>query len=200
MQEKEKDGVEQQKDVAYYTALVNAWIQTKIEHDKTLISLSAGGIGLLIAILSAVGVKYWWVILLYFCALFSFITTIALCMYIFVRNSKHIEDVLKGKTSQDYVLKRLDKLSFIFFVLALLFSMSIGTVTGFDKLNERKAKGHVEMCDEKKMENTTQSERLEEKSLDGIGNLKPVTPEKSSEQDESGESSTNTDSGKQSDQ
>jgi glucan phosphoethanolaminetransferase (alkaline phosphatase superfamily) len=146
MSEKEKDTTEQQKDVAYYTALVNAWIQTKIEHDKTLISLSAGGIGLLIAILSAVGVKHWWEILLYFGALFSFIITIAICIYIFVRNSKHIEDVLKRKTSRDYLLARLDKISSILFVFAVLFSMAIGIVTALDKLSERNVKGDVKMC------------------------------------------------------
>ena len=74
--------------------------------------------------------------------------------------------------------------------------MGIGTVTGFDKLTESSAKGYVEMCDEKKIDDTTQSERLEEKSLDGIGDLKPLTPETSSEQEESGESSASTDSEK----
>ena len=126
MQEQEKDNVEQQKNVAYYSALVNAWIQTKIEHDKTLISLSVGGIGLLVAILSAVGVKHSWEILLYVAALLSFIITTALCIYIFDRNSKHIEEVLNKKGSRDYVLKRLDKVSLTCFVAAVSFSMAIG--------------------------------------------------------------------------
>lgn len=57
MSEQKPDSIEQQKDVAYYSALVSAWIQTKMERDKTLASLSAGGIGLLVTILSTVGVQ-----------------------------------------------------------------------------------------------------------------------------------------------
>jgi hypothetical protein len=199
MQEQKNVSMEHQKNVAYYTALVNAWIQTKIEHDKTLISLSAGGIGLLVAILSAVGVKHSWEILLYFAALFSFIATTTLCIYIFDRNSKHIEDVLNKKGSQDYMLKRLDKLSFIFFVLAVLFSMAIGIVTAFDKLSEGNVKGDVGMRHEKKIDNATQSRPLDERSLDGISDLDPTKSEKSPKQDEQGESSTKKDSDKQSD-
>jgi hypothetical protein len=38
-----------QKRVAFYTSLVNAWIQTRMEVDKTLIVISSAGIGFLIA-------------------------------------------------------------------------------------------------------------------------------------------------------
>lgn len=41
-----------QKRVAYYSALISAWIQTKMEVDKTLIIISSAGIGFLIAIIS----------------------------------------------------------------------------------------------------------------------------------------------------
>jgi hypothetical protein len=39
-----------QKEVEYYAAQVNAWLNTKFEHDKSLLTLSAGGLGLLISI------------------------------------------------------------------------------------------------------------------------------------------------------
>jgi hypothetical protein len=197
--EQEKDSVEQQKDVAYYTALVNAWIQTKMERDKRLVWLSAGGIGLLVTILSAVGVKHRWEILLYCGALTFFAATATLCIYIFDRNSKHIAGVLKKKTSRDYVLKRLDKLSLIFFVLAVLFSIAIGLVTAFNKLNQANAKGNLQMCDEKRTDNTTQEGPLEEKSLDGIGELNPIEPEEAPNESEGEPSGGGVDSDKQSD-
>jgi hypothetical protein len=35
------------KEIAFYTAGVTAWYNTSLEHDKSLFTLSAGGIGLL---------------------------------------------------------------------------------------------------------------------------------------------------------
>lgn len=197
MTEQENDKAKQQKNIAYYTALVNAWIQTKMEHDKTLISLSAGGIALLITILSTVGVKHRWEFLLYGVALLSFIVTAAISMFIFDRNSKYIETILiKKKESRDNVLRIYDKLSRCFFILAVLVSVTIGIVTAYNKLNESNEKGDLQMCDEKKTEDTKQEKILTEKSLNGLGELNPTEPEENVSPDElTGDS----DSGKQSD-
>jgi hypothetical protein len=43
------------KNVAHYSVLLAAYIQTKMEHDKTLVTLSAAGIGLLLTIISLTG-------------------------------------------------------------------------------------------------------------------------------------------------
>ena len=177
MNEQEVDSVKQQKDVAFYSALVSAWVQTQVERDKTLASLSAGGIGLLVTILSIVGVRYRWQILLYCCAFLFFAVVIVASVVIFDRNSKHIEDVIKNKVSQDYVLKRLDKLSLCSFILAALFSIAIGVVAAVDKLDE---KGGAKMSDEKKTENTVPQVTVK-KSLEGIGNLNPVRIDESLE-------------------
>jgi hypothetical protein len=40
------------KRVAFYSSLVNAWIQTRMEVDKTLIVISSAGIGFLITLLT----------------------------------------------------------------------------------------------------------------------------------------------------
>lgn len=46
--------IDDQKRVEYYAASVNAWFNTSLEHDKSLFTLSAGGIGLLITLLTTV--------------------------------------------------------------------------------------------------------------------------------------------------
>jgi len=43
------------KNVAHYSVLLSAWIHTKMEHDKTLVTVSIGGIGYLISVLTLVG-------------------------------------------------------------------------------------------------------------------------------------------------
>lgn len=41
------DEIEDQKRVEFYSAGLAAWYATRLEHDKSLLTLSAGGIGLL---------------------------------------------------------------------------------------------------------------------------------------------------------
>lgn len=167
MSEQEPDSINQQKDVAYYSALLNAWIQTKMERDKTLASLSVGGIGLLVTILSTVGVRYPWQIGLYCGAFLSFALVLGTLIYIFDRNSRHIEEVINKKASQDLALKRYDKLSLCAFIAGAVFFMAIAVVTAVDKLDE---KGGAKLSEEKKTENVTQQVSLKE-SLNGISNL-----------------------------
>lgn len=171
------------KNVAHYGTMLSAWIRTKMERDKVLLTLSVGGIGLLVTIFSTVGVKHWWEILLYVIAVIFFVTTITVCILIYDRNSKHIEDILRGKATRDHVLKRYDKLSRDFFIVAVVVSMGIGAVTAYNKLSELNKKGNIQMCDEK-TENTTQEEPCEKKSLNGIDDLRPEEPETTSDQDE----------------
>jgi hypothetical protein len=42
-----KDDFEQEKQVQFYSALVNAWLTTKLERDKSLLALSAGNISVI---------------------------------------------------------------------------------------------------------------------------------------------------------
>lgn len=44
----EENSLDEQKSVTYYSALVNAWIATRMEKDKQLLTLSSAGIGLII--------------------------------------------------------------------------------------------------------------------------------------------------------
>jgi hypothetical protein len=46
------------KNIAHYSTLLSAWIQTKMERDKTLVTLSSAAIGFLVAILTAAGIEF----------------------------------------------------------------------------------------------------------------------------------------------
>ena len=46
-----------QKDVEYYASSVNAWFNTSLEHDKSILTLAAGGLGLFITLLTTVGLS-----------------------------------------------------------------------------------------------------------------------------------------------
>ncbi|MGY0582644.1 MAG: hypothetical protein ACW7DV_11235, partial [Paraglaciecola chathamensis] len=53
------------KNVAFYSTLLSAWIQTKMERDKTLITLSSAAIALLVTMLTTVGINQ--IYTLFFC-------------------------------------------------------------------------------------------------------------------------------------
>src|SRR5438309_2190061 len=84
------------KDVEFFSGSVIAWYSTRLEHDKSLLTLSAGGVGLLITLLTTVGVASAEGLVLYIAAVFAFLLCIGFVMLIFRENSAHVEAVLNG--------------------------------------------------------------------------------------------------------
>jgi amino acid transporter len=115
-----------EKELAYYGALVNGWIDTKMERDKSLLTLSAGGLGVLITLLSTIGVKELSELILYALASLCFVLTIILCVIIFSRNANYLEKVLKGFQGDDPILTWADRLNSYAFIMAIIFSALIG--------------------------------------------------------------------------
>lgn len=170
-QKKDKD-VFKQKDIAYYSAMLNGWIQNRMERDRSLITLSAGGIGLLITLLSTVGIKNNSELTLYSVALFFFLVTLGLVLTIYKRNSTYIEKALKKITERDPVLSKLDLFSSITFGLAVIFSISIGILNGITLIN--KTSGDNIMNKQKNIHKMIDNEKgVIKKSVNGITNLSP---------------------------
>lgn len=142
------------KRVAFYSSLVNAWVQTRMEVDKTLIVISSAGIGFLITLLTRNGGISCSLFLLYLAAFVSFFSVIVLCIMIFHRNSSYLEKVIKEDdedegaeavasdagdvdSKDDYIyLKAFDYLSKFFFALAFIFTLIIGIWTGLNQINK----------------------------------------------------------------
>ena len=78
------------KAIAYYAAMVAAWLQNRMELDKALLALSAGGIGLLVTISTTAGLTGFVAVLSFAISVFSFLITILLLLIIFKINSEHI--------------------------------------------------------------------------------------------------------------
>lgn len=117
------------KATAYYSALLTAWVQSRMERDRTLITLSSGGVGLLLTLSSTLGVDNLYAFLLYCLGFCSFAVTIISCLTIFHRNSRHLEKVITGPRTPDPSLDRLDRLTETSFLLG------VGSVVGIGVLN-----------------------------------------------------------------
>ena len=119
-------GEERNKDTEFYAATVTAWFETKLELDKSLITLATGGIGVLVTLVSTVGVRSAESLVLYISAIISFVFCVGTVLWIFRRNATHLQAVIKEQVANDPLLERLDFVSIIAFSLGVLFSSIIG--------------------------------------------------------------------------
>lgn len=178
---------EEQKEIAYYSSLLNAWITTKMERDKLILTLSSGGIALLVTLLSAIGIRNCLETILYILAFISFTITIIVIMVILDENSRYIEEIISSGKKTDPKLSRLDKFTMISFICGILFTILIGGISANNQLNDY-IKGE-KMAEEQKTNNTSETSKplnesfnnlgkldtskVLEKSLNNLGNLSP---------------------------
>ncbi len=175
------DDQQQQKEIAFYSALVHGWLTTRLEHDKSKLTISAAAIGLLVTLLSAFGVSSVTVYAMYVVAFVSFFIVITCVITIFKENAKHLEKVVSNNENRSSRLNFLDKLSNYMFIVGVIFTLGIGLVAGFESLKRNEVKAMSDQ-DERNREIGVNTGTLK-KSWDGISNMKPS-------QQENGSSST----------
>ena len=156
------------KNIQYYTVLVTTWTTTKMEHDKTLITISAAAIGLLITILTTKSIVELWLIFVYGLAFICYCVTIVSALIIFQKNSLYIENELRGQGGNDPHLARLDKISLWSFMIATIAFISIGVISAIHKFQE------VEKVPDQIIKVQVVDSDLG-KSLQGLSDLKPAT-------------------------
>ncbi|MEJ2621752.1 MAG: hypothetical protein P8163_16290 [Candidatus Thiodiazotropha sp.] len=169
---------QQEKEIQYYSAAVNTWFATRLEHDKHLLTLSAGGIGLLVTLLTAIGVKSAEAFVLYTLAIVSFVVCVVIVLAIFTRNSEHIEKIITDNATEDPLLRLLDKLAKFSFILGVVLTAILGISIAMTSLY----KENTMTKETKKTQNTTLRESVngaaqlkpkERKSIEGAGKLRP---------------------------
>lgn len=156
-----------QKEIEYYASSVNAWFNTSLEHDKSILTLAAGGIGLLITLLTTIGLSSAEALVLYVGAITSFLVALISVLVVFRHNRTYIEQVLAGKISGNYpLLAKADSIALWAFGVGVVFTAVIGIATAI----------HSYTSKEKAMSNeptkTNQSVPLRE-SFNGATNLQP---------------------------
>lgn len=125
---------DQEKEVEFYSAAVNAWFGTRLEHDRSLLVLATGGIGLLITLLSTIGARSCVEVMLYSGALLSFLICLASILWIFKRNATHLEEIIQNKVERDPVLRRLDIAALASFFAGVALSSIIGILAAVQSL------------------------------------------------------------------
>lgn len=171
MTEEEKNVL---KDVEYYSATVNAWYNSSLEHDKSLLTLSTGGIGFLITILTTIGASSNCQLVLYALAILAFATCLIAILRIFNANKIHLESIVQNIAQpDDPKLKKLDTIAFYSFILAIIISAIIGLSTATHTFNKE-----IEMASDKTNKSFNSSTSVPvatQDSFNGAAKLQPTT-------------------------
>lgn len=125
---------DKEKHTAYYSSLVGAWIETRMERDKSLLALSTAGIGLLFTLLTTVGAGSTRMIVLYGVCFVCFLISIVCAITIFGWNATLIQCLLRNEVPNSRRLDILDKAVFGCFVAGLILTVVLGIATGMNKL------------------------------------------------------------------
>lgn len=156
------------KNIAHYQTLLSTWIETRMEQDKMVITLSAAAIGLLVTIITTVGIKGFWQYFFAVASFAGFIIATCGCVHIFQVNAKHLEENLRCQSTEDTskLLKKLDRLTIVCFYAGIVCAVLMAISASFQKT------GGVAMT-EKNQEVPKKIEKLQE-SVNGVKKLSPV--------------------------
>lgn len=129
------------KEIEFYSGGVAAWYNSSLEHDKSLLTLSAGGIALLITFVS--GLNSCWLLTLYVLAIFSFIACLISVLLIFKGNKDHISKLINGDDFRNPYLDKLDSVAMWGFGFGVIFAAIIGISNAYQQYSKEKVMSDV---------------------------------------------------------
>jgi len=178
-----QEDLNNQKQIEFYAAGANAWFNSSLEHDKSLLALSAGGIGLLITLLTTIGLHSVVELVLYCGAIINFVVTVISTLRIFRLNQTYLVKILKEQNvGSDPVLSRYDLIAQWTFGIGAVFTAFIGISAAIHSYtlkenvmapNSKKSPGTVSVGDSFNGANNLQPGADFTRSFNGAGNLQP---------------------------
>ena len=124
------------KMIAYYSSIYNAWLNTRMEGDKSILTLSVSALRLLITLFATISKITKIEFILFLIAILFFLCTAILIIIIYNKNSDFLESIAKEDEihKHEKTLKRLDIFSRIFFFLGLIISLINGILFAIKKI------------------------------------------------------------------
>ncbi|MCR9093309.1 MAG: hypothetical protein NXI30_03745 [bacterium] len=137
----EQQSRESAREDAYFSALVNAWFTTRMEKDRTLLALSAGGVALLVGLLTGFGARSLCHLVLYLLAAAAFLAAIFSAIAVFGGNARYLEKEKESfessgaPTGRDRNLERLDWTLGASFFAGVILTVAVALVSAWPATN-----------------------------------------------------------------
>lgn len=169
----------EQKNI-YYGAVVSGFIESSMERDRSLFTISAGAIGLLITLMSTVGPRFRYEIAIYIFSFLSFGLCIILLLKVFNLNKEYFKQLAKDEEPDDAKLGMYDKWIYRFFIIGICLFFAEGIITSINQLKSVEVKAMAK--EEQKPKEFSvdglsklvpDSDKTAIKSVAGLANLKP---------------------------
>jgi len=129
---------ERSRDIEFYAAALDGYYTTSFEYDKGIFTLAAGGLGLLVTLLTTSTLKTLPELFGYLGGIRAFSDELLLLLWIFRLNKDHIlHVVLQQEELSSKKLKRVDFAVVCFFVIGVVFTGFVGVsaaVHSYDKV------------------------------------------------------------------
>lgn len=166
--------------------LLEAWIETRRETDRTLITLASGGIALLVTLQTTLGVHSVLQLGLYAAGLLAFLVVVLSGLWILRRDAVLLAALIReGSQPADRMLWWLDRVVVSSFVLGVVISGLLGITTGAASLAEESGS-----MNKPKSGSSEITPDREKKSMDGLQDLIPSRPAKGTKEDTPAKSGT----------
>jgi hypothetical protein len=158
------------KRVEFYSVSLNAWYNSALELDKSLLTLSIAGLGFLLGLLiSNKEITSTWFYLLFALSVIAFLTCLLSVLIIFNKNLIHIAEILNSKPPTN--LEPYDKTKWCSFYIAIVFSVLTVVFYQASNIQEQNKKE-----EEKKMTNTQNASPTQQfESVNGVQTLAPAS-------------------------
>lgn len=129
------------KNVEFYSHLVNAWLTTRMEKDKAILTLSTAGLGVLVTFFNNISYANINSLLLYGLSLIFFIVAIISGVWILSENADYCEAVIKEEEPKnEKLIIILDKFLMGGFIIGLSLSITLSFVLIYNKDLQEKQK------------------------------------------------------------
>ncbi|WP_157379960.1 hypothetical protein [Burkholderia ubonensis] len=155
-----------ERDVAFYAAALDAFYATSLEYDKNILTLAAGGLGLLVTLLTTVGLTSLVELVAYLIGIVAFTVTLGLLLWTFLLNKSHIIAVVGGDDElSTRQLKIIDRISKATFGAGIFCAAVVGVLTAINSY-ETKVKAMTDS-------NKPSAPIVRQDSVQGIKKLRP---------------------------
>lgn len=174
---------EEQKRIQFYSQAINAWLNLSLEYDKSLITLSTAGIGLIVTLLTTVGATSLVGLWLYALGVASFGIAIVSVLIAYAESKRYIESIIsRGEREASSRLANLDRAAAISFGAGVVMLAAAGISAGVHtyqakgKDMSKKEKTNVQVIFANDSINRLGSLGVGMESIDRLALLQPAKP------------------------